>query len=91
VEQLAAFLAAPANKAVLDNNRIDAEELTHAQRLLALCSLASSNLKPTYAEVAAAVHVSVDDVELLVVDAISCGLVDATLNQMSGTVSFRYV
>ncbi len=60
---------------------LDSTELEQNMRLLALCAVATTKDTMTYEEVAAALVVSVDEVELWVVTAIAQNVLEANLNQ----------
>ncbi|KAI8597836.1 hypothetical protein EDD21DRAFT_384327 [Dissophora ornata] len=67
---------------------LDEEETLRKIRLLSLASLGSENLtrELSYQEVANALEVQEDEVELWVIDVIRAGLVEAKLNQVSKVV-----
>jgi hypothetical protein len=73
---------------------ISSESVMHSLRLLKLCSLAtrvgqSRSGELSYDAIAAGLDVSVDDVEIWVVDAISSGLMTATIDQLKRVVIVR--
>ncbi|KAI9235863.1 hypothetical protein MVEG_04762 [Podila verticillata NRRL 6337] len=67
---------------------LDEEETLRKIRLLSLASLGSENLarELSYQEIAKALEVSEQEVELWVIDVIRAGLVEAKLNQVSKVV-----
>jgi len=60
---------------------LNATDLEQSMRLLSLCAVATTKDTMTYEEVAAALVVSVDEVELWVVTAIAQNVLEANLNQ----------
>ncbi|KAL0095739.1 hypothetical protein J3Q64DRAFT_1711151 [Phycomyces blakesleeanus] len=66
----------------------DSENNLRKMRLLSLASLGSDNLarELTYAEVAKALDISEDEVEMWVIDVIRAGLVEAKLDQLNKNV-----
>lgn len=65
--------------------------MLHTQQLLSICDFAASKSSASYADVAAHLNISEDEVEMWIVEAISSGIVEANMNQMAGTVTFRLV
>jgi translation initiation factor 3 subunit M len=76
-----------ANKGIFATHGIDASEVEHNIRLLTLCSLGARQPTLTYADVASALQVDVGDVEMWVVEAISLGLLDASMDQFGAVVT----
>ena len=76
-----------ANKGVFSAHGIDASEVEHSIRLLTLCSLGARQATLPYADIAAALKVDVGDVEMWVVEAISMGLLDASMDQFGAVVT----
>ena len=84
------YYTVAANKSfITSSSKLNWDTLRHSQQLLSICTLAASAKASTltYGEVAIAVGVPVDEVEFWVVDAIANGLVDATLNQVTSTIT----
>jgi hypothetical protein len=79
------------SKALLDSNGFSFGEMSHVQELLSICNFAASKSVATYSELAAHLGISEDEVEIWIVEAISHGLIEANMNQLSATVSIKYV
>jgi hypothetical protein len=84
---------ASAQKAVFTQHKLDAAALERSVRLLALCSLAaqSSEKALSFAAVQAALQVPAEEVELWVIEAIGERLLEASIDQIAGTVTVKYV
>ena len=65
------------------------ETINHSMHLLAICSLAVQNSVLSFGEISKLLNVTNDDVELWVVEAISFGLMDASIDQATSTVTVR--
>jgi translation initiation factor 3 subunit M len=76
-----------AAKTQLSTLNLDAAPLELNMRLLALCAGAVTKEKMTYGEIAAAMQVPVDDVEIWVVTAIAEGVLEGTLDQTTSTLT----
>ncbi len=76
-----------AAKTQLSTLNLDAASLESNMRLLALCAGAVTKEKMTYGEIAAAMQVPVDDVEIWVVTAIAQGVLEGTLDQTTSTLT----
>ena len=91
--------------ALLAKHDISADSITHSLRLLKLCNIAArasqipsggANAQTrlgevTYKVIATGLGVAEDEVEMWVVDAISNGLMTATIDQLRSVVVVRYV
>ena len=75
-----------AHPGFLGERGVGAGEAEESIRLLTLCSLASEQEQLSYADLAAALEVSEDDVEAWVVKAIEAKLLDAKMDQMRRVV-----
>jgi hypothetical protein len=80
-----------ANAEVLRVHGISPETIERSLRLLCLSSLAETEPILTYSRVAEALKVDRAEVELWVVEAISGGLMDATIDQLPETITVRYL
>ena len=78
---------AAANASVFTTHKIDAKEVAHAVGLLTLCSLGASQSTLPYDTIAQALKIDVQDVEMWVVEAISLGLLEASMDQFEGVVT----
>ncbi len=58
-------------------------------RLLKICLLCGNTSRLNYSDIAVAIQVDVDDVELWIVDAIDVGLIEGNMDQMNGTLTIR--
>ena len=85
MDQYIAFEAA--NKAVFATHGIVSSEVEHSIRLLTLCSLGARQSTLTYEVIATALKVDVNDVEMWVVEAISLGLLEASMDQFGAVVT----
>lgn len=82
------------NGALMAKHAIANEAVMHSLRLLKLCNLATRvdtarSGELSYDAIAAGLEVNVDDVEIWVVDAISNGLMTATIDQVKRIVVVR--
>jgi len=84
IEAYTSFQAANAD--LIKSAGLDNEELTRKIRLLSLATLAGTKTELPYKEIASAIKVSEDDVELWVVQAISEGVVELRIDQLSRVV-----
>ncbi|KAJ3177630.1 hypothetical protein HDU87_004383 [Geranomyces variabilis] len=77
-----------ANPKFIAENGLSEEDCQSKMRLLSFASLAASNVQGEvpYATIASALDVSIDDVEVWVINTIRAGLVDAKMNQLKQTV-----
>mmetsp|Transcript_27357 Transcript_27357/g.27591 ORF Transcript_27357/g.27591 Transcript_27357/m.27591 type:complete len:393 (+) Transcript_27357:41-1219(+) len=87
LETYSSFESNPTNKSILVKYNISSTELKNEMKLLSLCSLAASDATLTYSKIAKTLSISEDQVEACVVEAISLSLIDATMDQCTGTVS----
>lgn len=65
------------------------ETIKHSMYLLSICSLGVQNNVLSFGDISAALCISNDDVESWVVEAISFGLLDASIDQATSTVTIR--
>ena len=86
---LATFDSDSTKSDLLTKHGIALSDLQHAMKLLTLCSLGSAEATISYAKIAKALSIPVQDVEVTVVEAISLGLIDATMDQFTATVAIR--
>ncbi|KAF9112883.1 hypothetical protein BGX27_002640 [Mortierella sp. AM989] len=88
IQDYRTFVAKSENTDVVKELRLNEEETLRKIRLLSLASLGSENLSRdlSYQEIAKALEVDENDVELWVIDVIRAGLVEAKLNQVSKVV-----
>jgi translation initiation factor 3 subunit M len=79
------YIAKANNMQVLTSLKVDCTQLETNMRLLNLCTATMSVNKDgmSYDQVAAALDVSIDDVEMWIVTAIASGVLEANLNQSS--------
>eukprot|EP01041_Mallomonas_annulata_P006903 gene6903-14016_t len=75
------------NQTLLTKYDIPQVEVQRAMRLLTLCSLGASDANLPYEKIAASLNIPIDEVESCVVDAISQGLMDASMDQFHSIVS----
>lgn len=66
---------------------VDADEVATSMKLLQLCSLATEEQEISYATIAKALRVDVNEVEMWVVECISQGLIEANMDQFKCTLS----
>lgn len=76
-----------ANKSVFAAHGIVSSEVEHSVRLLTLCSLGARQSSLTYDAIATALKVDVGEVEMWVVEAISLGLLEASMDQFGAVVT----
>jgi translation initiation factor 3 subunit M len=72
----------------MEKERLDADALHRKMRLLTLCSLAASAHQTRslpYSEIAMALQIPAEDVEMWVIDVIRAGLVEGKLSQLNQT------
>ncbi len=81
------FAADAKAKAVLEKHGLAADDLARKMRLLTLVSLGHADKELTYAAIASALHVAVDEVETWVMDAIASGLITAKMDQVRELVA----
>ncbi|KAF9350949.1 hypothetical protein BGX26_010932 [Mortierella sp. AD094] len=88
VQDYRTFVAKNENAGLVKEQGLDEEETLRKIRLLSLASLGSENLSRdlSYQDIAKALEVDEDQVELWVIDVIRAGLVEAKLNQVSRVV-----
>lgn len=87
-----AFYAAPTNKAVFAQHQLDAAALERSVRLLALCALAAqaSDKVLSFAAVHSALQLgAAEEVEQWVIEAIGERLLEASIDQIAGTVTVK--
>ncbi|KAJ2710304.1 hypothetical protein H4R19_003809 [Coemansia spiralis] len=79
---------AQANAQTLETLGVDAAKAGDKMRLLTLASIASERLGEDvpFAEVAAAIDVDAEDVEVWIIDVVRAGLVQGKMNQVAGTL-----
>lgn len=75
------------NSDLLSKYGISATDTLRVMRLLSLCSLCSTEPQISYDSIAKELDVSVDDVELWVVEGISQGLLEASMDQFNASVT----
>lgn len=79
------------NKEFMLSKGLSPDAIKHSMYLLTMCSLAVDTPLLTYEDVANALSVTIDDVETWIVESISSGLIDATIDQSASTVLVRFV
>jgi translation initiation factor 3 subunit M len=86
-----AFQGAAANKAALTQHKLDAASLEHNVKLLALCALAAqaTDKSLTFGAIQTALQVQAEEVELWVIEAIGEKLLEASIDQITGTVTVK--
>lgn len=72
---------------IMKKYNICTTELSTAMKLITLCSLAAANQTISFKTIADALKLSIDDVESYVVDAIAQGLLEANMDQSTGTLT----
>ncbi len=75
------------NGALLARLGVDSKETQHTMRLMTLCAAVMGRQKVPYSDVAAALEIDQQDVEEWIVEAISAGLMEASMDQMNGFVT----
>eukprot|EP01125_Pyxidicula_operculata_P004423 TRINITY_DN1677_c1_g3_i1.p2 TRINITY_DN1677_c1_g3~~TRINITY_DN1677_c1_g3_i1.p2 ORF type:complete len:406 (-),score=97.94 TRINITY_DN1677_c1_g3_i1:1702-2919(-) len=80
VKQFNEFISS--NPGLIGELGLNKDNLTQKIKILSLNTLAQSNTLISYADAAKAMDVTEDDVEMLVVECISCGILDARLDQL---------
>jgi translation initiation factor 3 subunit M len=91
-DELAQFYSSsPNNKKLIDESGLNYAEMLHTQQLLSICNFAATKSTASYKEIADYLKISEDEVEIWIVEAISSGLVEANMNQLAGSVTFRFV
>ena len=85
------FIASPANLAIIKKFNIESSALSTTMKLLTLCSLVTSaqNSTITYDDIAKALKIDFTEVEFWVVDCISNGLIDGSMDQSTNTVKIN--
>lgn len=81
-EDYMSFSAQPASKSFMEKHDISDEACARKMRLLSLVSLGQSHKELTYADIAAGLHITTDQVELWVMEAITSGLIAAKIDQV---------
>ncbi|KAF9430182.1 hypothetical protein BGZ76_000940 [Entomortierella beljakovae] len=91
VQDYRAFISKSENSGLVKEHGLNEEEALRKIRLLSLASLGSENLtrELSYKDIASALEVNEDEVELWVIDIIRAGLVEAKLNQVSRVVTIN--
>lgn len=85
------------NSGLMSKHAISSDEVMHSLRLLKLCNLATRvdhQAQPgeiSYDAISAGLEVDADEVEMWVVEAISNGLMDATIDQLRRVIVVRCV
>jgi translation initiation factor 3 subunit M len=82
-----AYASNSANKAVMTQYSIDSEQLETNMRVLAVCSLAATNEKLTYEELASGLGCDIDEVEIWIVESIAANVLEAAIDQISKVVT----
>ena len=73
---------------VMKENGLDDAHIANTLRVLSLGALAASKPRLTYKEIASSLNLSsMDDVEMLVVEAIAQGVLEATMDQFEQTIT----
>lgn len=77
------------NRAVLVDNKLDETTLEQNIRLLTLASLAAnaSNRVVTFQSISTALKVTMDEVELWVIEAIAHNLINGSIDQVNSSVT----
>lgn len=77
--------------AIFSKNSLDVSSLEHNIKLLALCTLAaqSSEKVLTFATIQNELRIPAEEVELWVIEAIGEKLMDASIDQISGSVTIK--
>ncbi len=91
VTDLKTYLSNASNEAVLKAHDISVASIERKVKIFALATLAAdaANKTLTVATIASALQIAEEDVEEWVVEAISEGVVQASINQMNGTVTVK--
>ncbi len=86
--QYDAFIKTSAGQKAVKENGLNEADLANTVRVLSLGSLAASKPRLTYAEISSALNLSsMDDVEMLVVEAIAQGVLEATMDQFEQVIT----
>lgn len=75
------------NGAALQRLGVDSDRSIHTMRLMTLCAVLMGRQKASYTDIASALEVETGDVEEWVVEAISEGLIEASMDQANCIVS----
>jgi hypothetical protein len=78
---------AKANAGVFKEHGLDQEDISNTIRLLSLSSLACTKSCLTYAEIASALGIPADEVEMVVVEAVGQGMIEATMDQFDQCIT----
>jgi translation initiation factor 3 subunit M len=70
---------------VMIKHNIDSDNVLRNMRLLTLCNLCANVRCSAYIDIARELNINEDDVEMWIVDAISEGLIDGTMDQTTNT------
>ena len=76
-----------ANANTFQEHGLDKEEMANTMRLLVLSTLASSKSKLSYGEIASALSIDEETVELVVVEAVAQGFIEATMDQFEQSIT----
>jgi hypothetical protein len=75
------------NASIFTEHGLDREEMANTMRLLALSTLACTKSKLTYSEISAALGIDNDSVEMVVVEAVGQGVIEATMDQFEESIT----
>ena len=84
-EKFEAFSKTNAN--IFSQHGLDKEDMANTLRLLALSTLACTKPKLTYSEISAALGIDNDTVEMVVVEAVGQGVIEATMDQFDQSIT----
>ena len=87
LDDLRNYKSVAAKKTVVDSHGISWAYVEHSLQLLSLCRLAAKKPSLKYAEIAAALSVQEEEVEGWVIEVISEGLLEASIDQFNATVT----
>lgn len=78
---------AASNKEIMNKYSINPDDIFVSMKLLTLCSLAAKEQTLSYQAVATALNVSIDEVESWIVESISQGLLEVSMDQFKQIIS----
>ncbi len=78
---------AASNKEIMNNYSINPDDIFVSMKLLTLCSLAAKEQTLSYQAVATALKISIDEVESWIVESISQGLLEVSMDQFKQVIS----
>ena len=86
-----AFSGNAANQAACAKHSLDLSSIEHNVKLLALCTLAAQSTEKvvSFSSIQSELRIAADEVELWVIEAIGEKLLDASIDQISGTVTIK--